>query len=147
MSPLLVRQTPTADAQVAGLRGPAKKTYEAFLTQLSAQGCAALGYRLTGPEPLPRLCVKHLRGADRAVVAFVDDEAWVLLVGPHSDKDPRVDVYTALYTLVGVEPEDQAKRTKPSCCDGDGDAPEVDPAEVDALVSRAKSLGRRPRGA
>lgn len=147
MSPLPVRQTPTADAQVTGLRGPAKKAYEAFLTQLSAQGCAAMGYRLTGPEPLPRLCVQHLRGADRVVVAFADDQAWVLLVGPHRDNDPRADVYAALYELVGVEPENQAKRTKPSCCDGDGDAPEVELADVDALVSRAKSLGRRTRGA
>lgn len=57
------------------------------------------------------------------------------------------DVYTALYQLVGVEPQDQAKRTKPSCCDGDGTAPEVELADVDVLVSRAKSLGRRTRGA
>lgn len=70
----------------------------------------------------------------------------MLLVGPHRDNDPRSDVYAALYELVGVEPEDRAKRTKPSCCDDDGAPPEVALAEVDALVSRARSLGKRTRG-
>ena len=36
----------------------------------SFNGCAALAYRLTGPVPLSQLCVKHLRAALRAVVAF-----------------------------------------------------------------------------
>ena len=145
MTILDVRQTPTATTQVAGLRGRAKKAYEAFLDEVSAQGCAAMAYRLTGPQPLEQLCVKHLRGPDRVVVAFVGDEAWVLLVGPHRHDDPRIDVYTALYELAGVEPEDQTKRTKPSCCDSAGQPPEVSSAEVDALVGRARSLGRRSR--
>jgi hypothetical protein len=33
---------------------------------------------------LERLCVRHLRGADRVVVAFEDDtRAWVILVDAH----------------------------------------------------------------
>ena len=57
--------TATANAQANGLRGRARVAYERFLDELAHSGCAALGYRVTGPEPLPRLCVKHLRGADR----------------------------------------------------------------------------------
>lgn len=94
--------------QAAGLRGRARRAYEAFLDDLAAAGCAAMGYRLTGPDPLPRLCVKHLRGQDRVVVAFpATDQAWVLLVAPHLDDDPGRNVYDLLYQLSGVQPPDQ----------------------------------------
>ena len=33
-----------------------------FLDTLEAQGCKALGYRLTGDLPIDHLCVKHLIG-------------------------------------------------------------------------------------
>lgn len=80
---------------------------------------ATMGYRLTGPDPLPRLCVKHLRGQDRVVVAFSagGDEAWVLLVAPHRENDPGRNVYDLLYQLAGVQQPEQARRTKPPCCD------------------------------
>ncbi|MBW0118946.1 hypothetical protein, partial [Pseudonocardia abyssalis] len=83
--PYLVRSTRVSDRQINSLRGPRRKAYNEFEHALALQGCAALGYRLTGDEPLPNLCVKHLRGNDRVVVAFSGDEAWVLLVGPHTD--------------------------------------------------------------
>ncbi len=38
------------------------------------EGCRALAYRLTGKEPLPRLCVQHLRANDRVVVAVAGRE-------------------------------------------------------------------------
>lgn len=145
--PVRVTETPLATAQVAGMRGQARKAYDRFLDDLSATGCAALGYRLTGPEPLPRLCVKHLRGTDRVVVAFADDGAWVVLVGKHDNSDPGLNVYTSLYTLAGVRPEDQHTRTKPPCCD-DGEPPMMSEDEVQSLVDRAKALrkeGRRSR--
>lgn len=139
--------TPVATRQAAGLRGPARRTYEGFLDDLAAGGCAAMGYRLTGPDPLPRLCVKHLRAQDRVVVAFpAADEAWVLLVAPHADDDPGRNVYDLLYQLAGVRPPDQARRTKPPCCDEQDDTPPVLAAdELDTLVASARRLVRSPR--
>ena len=136
-----------ATMQAAGLRGPARRVYEAFLDDLAAQGCAAMGYRLTGPDPLPRLCVKHLRAQDRVVVAFsAVGQAWALLVGPHRDDDPGRNVYDLLYQLAGVQPPEQARRTKPPCCDDQGSVP---PAialdELDTLVNSARRLVRRQR--
>ena len=84
--PYEVKATPIAVKQIAALRGPRRNALEAFVEELSVQGCKALGYRLTGAEPLPQLCVKHLRGSDRAVVAFEEQVAWVLLVGPHAQR-------------------------------------------------------------
>jgi hypothetical protein len=64
------------------------------------------------------LCVRHLTGSLRIVVAFETPErAWVLLVGPHDEKDPVLNVYSELYLLIGVEPPDNVGRGKPPCCD------------------------------
>lgn len=143
---ITVVETPVAIAQVAALRGPSRRAYEHFLDELSHRACAALSYRVTGPEPLPRLCVRHLRGADRVVVAFNDaDSAYVLLVGPH-DADPGLDVYELLYRLVGVRPSDSTKRTKPSCCDpSTGGTPTAEAALVDDLCRRARAISRSRR--
>lgn len=139
--PYPVRATPIADRQIQGLRGARRKAYDAFEQALAAQGCAVLSYRLTGSEPLGRLCVKHLRGKDRVVVAFSDDEAWVLLVGPHAQGDAATDVYSTLYDLAAVSPPLQP-RTKPPCCD-DTNAPlALDEAVIDDLVRRVRMLRR-----
>lgn len=133
--------------QAAGLRGRARRVYDAFLDDLAAAGCAAMGYRLTGPDPLPRLCVKHLRGQDRVVVAFpAADEAWVLLVAPHRDDDAGRNVYDLLYQLAGAKPPDQARRTKPSCCDEQSsEPPPITLDEIDTLVDNARQLIARRR--
>jgi hypothetical protein len=143
--PCIVRSTPTADRQIQGLRGPRRKAYQQFEQSLAHQGCAALGYRLTGQAPLSSLCVKHLRGRDRVVVCFVADQAWILLVGPHDEGDATADVYLALYELLGIEQPTQP-RTKPPCCgtDPDQSPPTLDQALVDQLVLAAKTL-RQPR--
>jgi hypothetical protein len=52
-----------AQQQVEALDRINKRAFAGFLDDLSLIGCAALAYRLTGPVPLSRLCVKHLRGA------------------------------------------------------------------------------------
>lgn len=81
--PFEVLETPLAEAQAARLRGPAARAYQVFLDDLARRGSAALGYRVSGPNPLERLCVRHLRGEDRVVVAFQGEtRAWVLLIGP-----------------------------------------------------------------
>lgn len=106
-----------------------------------------MGYRLTGPDPLPRLCVKHLRGQDRAIVAFpAADEAWVLLVAAHRDDDPGRNIYDQLYQLADAQPPDQARRTKPPCCgEEDGRAPTITPDRLDTLVDSARRLAGRRR--
>lgn len=130
-----------ADRQIAALRGARLRAYRAFEQELADRGCAALAYRLTGDEPLPSLCVKHLRGSDRAVVVFSGGDAWVLLVGPHERGDKAADVYTMLYTLAGVTLPTQS-RTKPPCCDDDAAPPELDEADIDHLVGRIRTLLR-----
>ena len=142
--PVEVRQTPRAEQQIAGLRKRSAARLEQFLDDLAARGCEALGYRLTGPPPLDHLCVKHLDGLLRVVVGFqAHDRAWVILVGPHDDRDPDIDVYTALYELAGVEPADNAGRGKPSCCTGDGllTAPALGDL-VEEIAVRARRLRR-----
>lgn len=63
-------------------------------------------------------------GQFRAVVAFEKPERiWILLVGPHDDKDPNRDVYTELYAILGTEPPNAEGRAKPSCCGEDGQPP------------------------
>ena len=144
-----VVETRVASAQAALLRGPARKAYESFLDELTHRGCAALGYRVTGPSPLPRLCVRHLRDNDRVVVAFEGaGRAWIVLVGPHEQTDPGRNVYDALYQLAGTWPTDNTRRTKPSCCDPNtGTPPSADAEVIDDLVRRARSLARGSRRA
>ena len=140
--PVEVVETTLAARQSDRLRGPRLRAYQAFLDDLAARGCAALAYRVTGPDPLPYLCVKHLRGADRVVVAFAHaDRAWIVLVGTHDDSDPGRNVYDMLSELAGVRPPDDQKRTKPRCCEEPtGAAPIADAERIDLLVSQAKSL-------
>ena len=58
-----------------------REAYDQFLDTLEAQGCKALGYRLTGDLPIDHLCVKHLIGNLRVVVGFeAPGQAW----GKHS---------------------------------------------------------------
>jgi hypothetical protein len=82
--PYAVRATLIADRQIRALRGARRKAYLAFEETLARRGCAPLDYRLTGEEPLHSMCVKHLRGRDRAVVAFSGQDALILLVGPRN---------------------------------------------------------------
>ena len=128
-------------------RGPGQtntRAFTAFLDVLSINGCAALAYRLTGPVPLSRLCIKHLRAALRVVVAFESPRrACVLLVGPHA-ADPSLDVYAELYELLGTASPEGANRTKPPCCDdGDQPPPGLGDDLADLIISAAKQ--RRAR--
>jgi hypothetical protein len=139
--PCVIRSTPIADRQIAALRGPRRAAYDEFERALAHHGCRALTYRLTGGQPLPSLCVKHLRGKDRVVVGFASGEAWVLLVGPHDAGDAAADVYTRLYELAGVPPPTQP-RSKPPCCGDSARPPDLDEPVIDDLVRRARTRGR-----
>jgi hypothetical protein len=101
-----------------------------------------LSYRLSGDELLSKICVAHLAGALRVVVAFSSHNvATILLVGPHDDQDPFMDVYSQLYELAGLTEPPIAERTKPPCCGGeDGKPPVPDSELLTDLVGRARQL-------
>ena len=148
--PVEVLATPRAEQQINALDRRHRRTFDQFLDNLAAEGCNALAYRLTGDAPLDHLCVKHLDDNIRVVVAFATSEqAWVLLVGPHDDNDPVLNVYAELYRVLGVEPPVARGRTKPPCCDAADEVPPVLGAVVDDILQRAAQVRRtrRPRRA
>ena len=139
--------TRRAQQQITALDRTHERAFAGFLDDLSLNGCAALAYRLTGPVPLSRLCVKHLWAALRVVVAFESPQrACVLLVGPHDAADPGLDVYGELYELLGTAPPEGAGRTKPPCCDDGGQPPPgLGDDLADLIVSAAKQRKTRRR--
>lgn len=143
--PTGVTSTRRAQQQAARLDRMHARAFAAFVDDLARNGCAALGYRLTGPVPISRMCVKHLRGAFRVVVAFESPrQACILLVGPHDDTDPNRDVYVELYELLDAVPPDGAARCKPPCCAEDGQPPSgLGDDLADLIIRTAKQ--RRPR--
>jgi hypothetical protein len=141
--PTEVLVTSRADQQIASLTRRNTKTFDAFLDDLAARGCQALAYRLSGDSPIDHICVKHLRGSLRVVVAFeTPSRAWVLLVGPHDDQDPVVNVYAEIYRLLGVEPTPESGRDKPPCCDAAGGQPPVLGDALTEISDRAAKLRR-----
>lgn len=78
--PTEVVATPRAEQQIAGLGRRQSRAFNDFLNELAADGCRALAYRLSGPAPLDHMCVKHLSGSLRVVVAFESPQrAWILV--------------------------------------------------------------------
>lgn len=143
-----VRATGRADQQIGDLTRKNTRAFNHFLDELATQGCRALAYRLTGETPLNRICVKHLRGSLRVVVAFETEVvAWVLLVGPHDEGDPVLNVYAELYRLLGIEPEPSERRSKPPCCDEEDGSPPVLPDDLQSIVDNAGKLRRTRRTA
>ena len=76
------------------------------------------------------------------MVAFSSHNvATILLVGPHNDQDPFMDVYSQLYQLVDLTEPPAAERTKPPCCGArDGSPPIPDDELLADLVGRARQL-------
>lgn len=115
-----IASTRRAKQQIDDLDRTHSRAFLAFLDNLARNGCAALAYRMSGQTPLDHLCVKHLRGALRVVVAFESEHrVCILLVGPHDNGSDR-DVYAEFYRFLGAVPSDGNKRTKPPCCGEDG---------------------------
>jgi hypothetical protein len=109
--------TERAVQQVGQLRKKERRSYDQFLLALRAHGCASLNYRLSGDDLLSKICVAHLSGPLRVVVAFsAHNVATILLVGPHVNQDPFIDVYSRLYELAGLTEPPTAQRTKSPCC-------------------------------
>ena len=142
--PIEVISTRRAQQQADHLDRTRARKFVAFVDDLARTGCAALGYRLTGPVPLSRMCVKHLRGELRAVVAFESPHrACILLVGPHDDSDPNRDVYVELYELLDSSPPEGVRRTKPPCCGEDGQPPSgLGDDLADLIISTARQRRR-----
>ena len=136
------RITERAAQQAGQLRKKERRSYDQFLLALRAHGCASLNYRLSGDDLLSKICVAHLSGPLRVVVAFsADNVATILLVGPHDDKDPFMDVYSQLYELAGLTEPPIAGRTKPPCCGEEDGKPPVPDSELLAdFVGRARQL-------
>jgi len=130
-----VRATPLANKVIEGLPRKARNAYDQFEADLAARGCAALAYRLSGGF-LDHLCVIHLTGQMRVIVAFESPEiAYVVLIGKHDRDRPPLDVYQQIYELAGHQPSDEAGRDKPPCCDTETGEPPVDTALLDELLT------------
>jgi hypothetical protein len=133
-----VRATPLANKIIEELPRRSRRAYDQFEADLAARGCAALAYRLSGGL-LDHLCVAHLIGTMRVIVAFESAEvAYVVLVGNHDDSRPPLDVYQQLYAQAGHEPPDQARRDKPPCCDTKTGEPPADSGWLDELLARMR---------
>lgn len=139
--PTEVLATPRAEQQIDGLSRKQSRSLDNFLNELAAVGCHALAYRLSGQVPVDHMCVKHLSGSLRVVVAFeTSQRAWILLVGPHDDHDPILNVYEELYRLLGIEQQPDAGRDKPPCCGEVGDRPPVLGDALSEILDRAAKL-------
>jgi hypothetical protein len=64
----------------------------------------------------------------------------VIDIGEHLAHDPRRDVYTRLYEVLGMAPTDEP-RTKPPCCDDN--LPPVTSELADDLSNAYRALTRR----
>ncbi len=111
-----------------------------ILARLADEGCRAAGYALSGPPPWPHLCSVHFDGW-RVVVAFpTDDEVTVVKIAPH---DPHNDPYREIADELGV-PVSTEERTKPPCCDPDGEPP-IDPQIVEDFTTAFDAMTQRER--
>ncbi len=143
--PTEVLATRRAEQQIGTLSREQSKAFENFLNDLAAAGCRALAYRLSG-RTLDHICVKHLSGSLRVVVAFeTPRRAWILLVGPHDGHDPILNVYAELYRMAGAEPRPDAGRSKPPCCDPSDGLPPVLGDALTEILDRAAMLRRTRR--
>lgn len=144
--PTEVLATPRAEQQIGRLSRKQSKAFENFLNDLATRGCRALAYRLSGQAPIDHLCVKHLSGSLRVVVAFdTPHRAWILLAGPHDDQDPILNVYAELYRLLDAEPQRDAGRHKPPCCDETEELPPVLGDTLSEILDRAAKLRQTRR--
>jgi hypothetical protein len=144
--PIEVISTRRAQKQADDLDRRHALVFRAFVDDLARSDCAALGYRLTGPVPISRMCVRHLRRALRVVVAFESPRrACILLVGSHDDTDPNRDVYAELYELLDAAPPEGSGRGKPPCCGEDGQPPPALGDELADLIIRTAQQRRTRR--
>lgn len=109
-----------------------------IVERLGREGCRAAGYALSGEPPWPHLCAVHFDGW-RVIVAFpAADEVAIVKVAPHDQaNDPYREIADELRVPVSTD-----ERTKPPCCDPQGEPP-VDAAVVEQLDAAFSKLTRR----
>jgi hypothetical protein len=136
---LTVTTIPTrlAAAQIAALRGKPKAALDLAVADIRHRGCAAAGVRLTGPT-ISSFCRLDLHAAWRLLTAFeTPDRCILLLVAEHTRSE---NPYRLLYSVLGIS-EPKGPRTKPTCCDPEGQPP-IDPDLVARFEHDARSLAR-----
>lgn len=75
------------------------------------------------------------------VAFFAHNVANILLVGPHDNSDPFMDVYAQLYELAGLDEPPIGERTKPPCCGSQDGRPRIpDGDQLAGLAHRARQL-------
>jgi len=123
----MLRATPGAIADFKTVPANARGPVKTHLRRLAREGCRVAGYSLSGAEPWPKLCSKHIVDNWRVVVAFQDDDSIVVVkVAPHNDeRDPYAEIAVELNIPLSTAP-----RTKPPCCE-DGVPPSLDQEVLD----------------
>ena len=129
--------TPIATDDIDELHGDVRAAAKRKRRELELRGCDAADYRLSGAD-VEHICVVVLPRRHRMVIAFpAEEEVTILLVGPHDEMNPELNVYTRLYESLEIEvPTDE--RRKPQCC-ADGQ-PSVDADLVDKFLEGSKKL-------
>ena len=140
--PVRVNLTQLAAEDRRRLSGQLLKRVEQKLDELVAQGCAEAGYRLQGAA-VERICAVHVGANMRLLSAFpAPGEIWVLLIGPHEDQNPNVDVYRSLYRALGLDDYPPGNPEHPDdCCLEDG-YPPVDSEVLDRFLQGSQDLAR-----
>lgn len=116
------------------LKGAARKRYEAFLTDLAAQGCKAGGKRLrVQGDEVSRYCARGFYGRWRAHLVFEDAKTIVVFaIMEHTESsNPKKAIAEVLpeVSKIGVKRSEQ-----PPCCeDFDDPPPPLDQAKVDLI--------------
>ncbi len=86
------------------------------MADIRRRGCAAAGVRLAGPV-ISSVCRLDLYAAWRLLTVFeTPDRCILLLVAEHTRAE---NPYRQLYDILAIK-EPDVPRTKPTCCDTDG---------------------------
>jgi hypothetical protein len=123
------------------MRGKAKASLILAVDDIRRRGCAAAGVRLAGEE-LSAVCRMDLYGAWRLLTIFETPDRCVLLVVAEHTRS--ANPYQLLYEVLGIgEPEEP--RTKPTCCDPDGQPPISPDLVVRFELARGQSAAGKAR--
>ena len=126
-----------AREQIASLRGKVKASFILAVEDIRRRGCAAAGVRLAGKE-LSGICRLDLYGAWRLLTVFeAPDRCILLLVAEHTRS---ANPYHLVYAALGIDEPDQP-RTKPACCDSEGQPP-IAPDLVERFQQGLRDLNR-----
>lgn len=112
-----VQATRAATTVIDGLRGKARKSYEAFEGELRMQGCKVAGYRLLGSDgEHSEYCCKRLVEDWRVIVTFEPGVAVVVALGRHDDRA----FYAGVAETLEISATGRRRQEKPDCCGVDG---------------------------